>query len=259
MAWTEEQDLLLCREILISQPYKFAFGSRERGHCWSEVANRLNECEQPKFTVDQRAVRERYAKIEKYFKSRMAKEERESGINTEESELDQAIQDIIGMAEAAEEEIAQKAAENKSSRDKDKMTAEDVRKRCMERLSETQEREKIDNEAKKRRSNADTLEFLREKAEKEFEMKGKELELKKREIETRLKELEYERERDQFDRERKEERRKKKEKNEEIIMNQQQQIMALIQQQQHQQQQIVHQMQQQNAAIIAILGKIADK
>ena len=23
MAWTEEQDLLLCREILISQPYKF--------------------------------------------------------------------------------------------------------------------------------------------------------------------------------------------------------------------------------------------
>ena len=64
MAWTEEQDLLLCREILISQPYKFPFGSRERGYCWSEVANRLNECHQPRFAVDQRAVRERYAKIE---------------------------------------------------------------------------------------------------------------------------------------------------------------------------------------------------
>ena len=81
----------------------------------------------------------------------------------------------------------------------------------MERLSETQEREKIENEAKKRISNADTLEFLRE-VEKEFEMKGEELELKKREIETRLKEVEYERERDQFDRERKEERRKTKRK-----------------------------------------------
>ena len=138
MTCTEEQDLLLYREILISQPYKFAFGSQERGYCWSEVAKRLNKCEQPKFTTDQRVIRERYAKIEKNFKSRMAKEERESGISTEESELDQEIQDIIGMAEAAE--IAQKAAENKSSREKDEMTAEDVRKRCMERLSETQER-----------------------------------------------------------------------------------------------------------------------
>jgi len=210
MAWNEEQDLLLCREILISQPYKFPFGSRERGHCWSEVANRLNECHQPRFTVDQRAVRERYAKIEKYFKNRMAKEERASGINGEESELDQAIQDIMGMAEAAQEEIIQKVAENKISRDKERMTAEDVRKRSMERLSETQEREKFENETKKRRSNADTLEFLREKAEKEFEMKGEELELKRREIETRLKELEYKRERDWFERERRKKRGEKR-------------------------------------------------
>ena len=143
MAWTEEHDLLLCREILISQPYKFPFGSREWWYCWSEVANRLNKCHQPRFTVDQRAVRERYAKIEKYFKNRMAKEERASGINAEESELDQAIQDIMGMAEAAEVEITQKAAENKNSRDKDRLTAEDVRKRSMEILSETQEREKL--------------------------------------------------------------------------------------------------------------------
>ena len=118
----------------------------------------------------------------------------------------------MGMAEAAEEEITQKAAENKNSRDKDRLTAEDVRKRSMERLSETQERQKIENETKKRRSNADTLEFLREKAEKEFEMKGEELELKKREIETRLKELEYEKERDQLERERKRREEKKERK-----------------------------------------------
>ena len=142
----------------------------------------------------------------------MAKEERASGINAEESELDQAIQDIVGMAEAAEEEITQKAAENKNSRDKDRLTAEDVRRKSMERLSETQKREKIETETKKRRSNADTLEFLREKAEKEFEMKGEELELKKREIETRLKELEYERERDRLERERGKERGEKRKK-----------------------------------------------
>ena len=52
MAWTEEQDLLLCREILIiCESYKFALKSRERGHCWSEVTNRLNECKQLQFTA----------------------------------------------------------------------------------------------------------------------------------------------------------------------------------------------------------------
>ena len=93
-------------------------------------------------TVDQRAVRERNVKIEKYFKNRMAKEERASGINAEESELDKAIQDIMGMAEAAEKEITHKAAESKNRRDKDRMKAEDVRKKYVERLSKTQEREK---------------------------------------------------------------------------------------------------------------------
>ena len=58
MRWSEEHDLLLCREILVSQSFKFSFGSRERGYCWSAVATRLSECHQPKFTVDQRTVRE---------------------------------------------------------------------------------------------------------------------------------------------------------------------------------------------------------
>ena len=64
--------------------------------------------------MDQRAVRERYAKIEKYFKNRMAKEERATGMNAEESEPDQAIQDIMGMAEAAEE-ITQKQQKTKTA------------------------------------------------------------------------------------------------------------------------------------------------
>ena len=95
----------------------------------------MNECHQPKFTVDQRALRERNPKIERYFKRRMANEECSSGIVVEETELDQAIEDIIGMIEAAEEHVHKAAARRAS--EKEKITAEDVRKRSMERLAET--------------------------------------------------------------------------------------------------------------------------
>ena len=54
-------------------------------------------------------MRERYAKIEKYLKGRRADEERLSGIVTEENELDQAIENIIGMTEADEEDHTAKS------------------------------------------------------------------------------------------------------------------------------------------------------
>ena len=57
----------------------------------------------------------------------MAHEERASDIVVEETELDQAIEDIIDMTEAAEEEHAHKAAAKRAS-EKEKITAEDVRK-----------------------------------------------------------------------------------------------------------------------------------
>ena len=71
------------------------------------------------------------------------------GIVVEETELDQAIEGIIGMSEAAEEEHAHKAAAKRTSK-KEKMTVEDVRKRSMEWLAETQKRPKSEIEVKKK-------------------------------------------------------------------------------------------------------------
>ena len=43
--WKEEHDVLLCREILASQPFKFRARTVEGGKIWDEIAaNQLNNC-----------------------------------------------------------------------------------------------------------------------------------------------------------------------------------------------------------------------
>ena len=41
MEWKEEHDVLLCHEILVSQPFKFKERTVERGKMWDEIANQL--------------------------------------------------------------------------------------------------------------------------------------------------------------------------------------------------------------------------
>ena len=80
--------------------------------------------------------------------------------------------------------------------DKEEQRAEDVRRRAMEKLAETQKRNgdkaSRDNERqlKKKRSNGnDTLIFLREKNAMEAEMRKEEMELKRRNIELQEKNM----------------------------------------------------------------------
>ena len=81
MVCSSGQNKLLCREILVTEPYKFKAGTQERGQAWDKVARELNVIHGIRFVADQSAVRERYAKIERDFKRKMAAEERASGIN----------------------------------------------------------------------------------------------------------------------------------------------------------------------------------
>ena len=45
MAWTEQHDILLCREILHILPWLHMYGSVERGQLWDEIAAVLNSLE----------------------------------------------------------------------------------------------------------------------------------------------------------------------------------------------------------------------
>ena len=94
--WSEEHDIMLCRKILVEEPHNFKHRSRERGRCWDRTAESLNKIDQPKFIVDQSAVRDRFVKLEKACKKKTRDELRANGIAPNEpSELDQALEEII--------------------------------------------------------------------------------------------------------------------------------------------------------------------
>ncbi len=71
---------------MVEGPFKYKVGSRDRGKCWDKVANLLNAIEKPHFTVYQRAVRDRFVKLEKGFKRKVAEENRASGVVPEHTE-----------------------------------------------------------------------------------------------------------------------------------------------------------------------------
>ena len=59
MVWTNEHDILLCREVIVNDPYEFKTGSRERGQCLDQIADILNAIQNPWFKVDQQSIRDR--------------------------------------------------------------------------------------------------------------------------------------------------------------------------------------------------------
>ncbi len=192
-------------------------------------------------------MRDRFVKLEKEFKRKVAEENRASGVAPEHTELDQALEDILERSEAAQEEVARGDERKEKNAEKERETAESVRKRPMERLAETRGRESPKSAKKKRKGSIDqdAVEYLREKNEKELKIKMDEIELRKREIDIQEKEKEREWEM----RKRELEAREKRD----------QELMALLQQQVRQQQAMQQQLLQQNQLLLDVLKKFMDK
>lgn len=68
MEWTERHDIVLAREILVSEPFKYKKGSIDKGKAWFIIADPLNSCLDLQFKVSQRSVRERFALIQEKYK-----------------------------------------------------------------------------------------------------------------------------------------------------------------------------------------------
>ena len=193
MDWTNEHDILLCREVVVNDPYEFKTGSRERGQCLDKIADILNAIQNPWFKVDQRSIRDRLKKLLKAFITKKNAEERASGINPEYSELDDLLNDINERKHEGEIRENQNSEEKNKKVDKERAEAEQVRRMSMERLSETKKRlstsastdelEVSPPTKRPRSSGGDTIMYLREKSEKDFALREEELRLKRAELE----------------------------------------------------------------------------
>jgi len=254
MFWSNEHDILLCREILVEQPFSFKRGSRERGNCWDMIASRLSQLEKPRFIVDQRAVRDHYLKLEKSFKRKVSNENRSSGIVVEQTELDSLLEEIVERSVAAQEDIV--ASDNRKSKEKEKEkeTAENIRKRSMERLAQTRERESVKNICNKKQKvdQRNTVEYLKEKGDKELMVKTEELELRRREIELKEKESNQ-----NWEMRREELRLRSGEQ--EARQKRDEEVLSMLRQQLQQQQLILNNIQQQNSILIQLVTKLVEK
>lgn len=62
---------------------------------WNSIATHLNSLNQPKFKVIGRAVRDRHTLLTSRHKQKLRDEEKASGIEIEETELDILLEDIL--------------------------------------------------------------------------------------------------------------------------------------------------------------------
>ena len=183
MKWTEDHDLKLCGEVLLLEPFRHPKNSKERGEIWGQIALNLSTLENPKFKVSKRSVRDRLTLLQNKFKEKMREEERASGIDCEETQLDAAVEEILDKEKTADMERNEQAGTLTKKHESEKASAEEIRRQAMERLGKTQKRNadsdggKPSNKGKRRSS--DAVEYLKEKFETESKLRKEEMEFKK--------------------------------------------------------------------------------
>ena len=129
MEWTSNHDLALAREVLLFEPYRHKVRTIERGKVWQTIADNLNSHATLRF-LKKKSVREHLKLLLDKYRARMQKERRDSGVEVEETELDQALEEINEKWEAAEEQDTLLLNNKKKTREDRAMGVEVRQKAC---------------------------------------------------------------------------------------------------------------------------------
>ena len=104
--WKRCHEVVLLADVSTVEPYKFKTGTKERGKAWREVSENLNCLTEMGFKTTHRSVREKFEKMMKDFEEKENEERRASGVDTDYSDIDKALQDIKDrIAEVEEEQV----------------------------------------------------------------------------------------------------------------------------------------------------------
>ena len=196
MEWTTVHDVLLCREMLAINPFQTKRKTTQRAKMWETIAQHLEEIDEPKFKVTIRSVRDRYSLLARKFRKQVQSEKNASGIVPELSELDVLLEELTALEDLSESDKDNETVEKNRKAEHDRAKAAEVRKKAMEKLSDTrkrksQEEDESGNVKKKfRRSSGDTLVYLKEKYDAELVLRKEELDFKKQHHEDDMKKQE---------------------------------------------------------------------
>lgn len=215
------------------------------------IADNLNAIEDPKFRVTTRSVQDQYAYLTMRKSSQLKHVEQASGIAVVETELDVLLKEILEKEAKLSFEDKKKEADDKEA--KDKLSAQEMRQKAMERMSQKTKNDLEEDDSgpkkkKARRSSQELFEFFEEKMFKTHAYKKEKLQVKLKEQEAIDK--------------------REKERNarfNKVLQQQNDDIMTMMGQQQQQLQQlqtmfmVQQQQQQQTQALMVILGNNAKK
>ena len=193
MAWTDQHNVLFCREVVAFDLFTHKPGAKELGQCYDQIKEILNAVNDVYFKVYQRALRDRIKKLLKLHVSKRNREEKASGVEAEHSELDDLIFDIYDQHKQIENETSETSENVKIVNDQGKLAVEESRVCAGQQLSETCKRnlekvdhgdqpQKISSDNKKRSSGADTIAYLREKTKKDLPLCQEEINLQKQDL-----------------------------------------------------------------------------
>ena len=184
MRWSEQHDVIFLREVLSHEPFNNGRGSLEGGKVWETIAETLNALDDPTFHVTQKSVRDRYKNLADNYKKKVASQDKQSGIDVEETEVDVALADLIERFNEGDQEFAKQSNGKKAKDAADAAKATEMRKRSLETYKESRERLGDDDEKthkRPRNNGTDTINYLREKSEAEIEIRKRELDIKQQE------------------------------------------------------------------------------
>ncbi|XP_015768059.1 PREDICTED: uncharacterized protein LOC107346753 [Acropora digitifera] len=109
MDWTEDHDIALMKEVRIENPLKTKKKTCARAQIWQKIADKLSGVKQPLFkeSMSKRSIQDRHILVFDKYNQRMRREAAASGISPSYSELDQLIEECIGL-EKLEDDLRQK-------------------------------------------------------------------------------------------------------------------------------------------------------
>ncbi len=190
MIWTDLHDEMLRREINVVDVFTGTKkGTVKRSEKWGEVVENLSAVRCLHFKVDKLAVRDRYNLLHSTYQRKLKKEETASGVAVEMTEVERALEFVMEKEDAAEQ-LQQEGKLKKAANEAEKVNAEDIRKKAMESLGETQKRKSTESGItpmkKKRCNGSDTVRYLK-KHKKMLDVEEKKLEMEEKKLRQQIK------------------------------------------------------------------------
>ena len=90
--------------VLLLEPFRLQARTVEREKVWQTIADNLNSHATLRFLVTKKSVREHLQLLLGKYRTRLQKERRDSRVEVEQTELDQALEEINEKWEAADKQ-----------------------------------------------------------------------------------------------------------------------------------------------------------